>query len=177
MRAKAGANTNPKLKDRPMTDTHPETKLWDLIEKIRTTMLVTRSGDCLESRPMSAYPDRDAKRIYFITPMNTDKTHEIAEGDTVNLAFADTSGQNYVSVEGHARVLQDVALQKKLWNAFAEAWLPQGPEAPDVGLIEVTPSQATYWDSPSLKLVQLWQVAVANVTQTPPSGEVQTVTL
>lgn len=155
----------------------PQTKLWDLIEKIRITMLVTRSGNTLQSRPMSAYPDRDARLIRFITPLNTNKAHEIGDGDAVNLAFADTSGQNYVSVEGHARVIQDVAMQKKLWNPFAEAWLPQGPEAADVGLIEVTPVQATYWDSPSLKLVQLWQVAVANVTQTPPDGEVKTVQL
>lgn len=160
-----------------MSDHSPDTQLWELMGKIRTAMLVTRHGDLLQSRPMSAYPDRDARRIFFITHMKTEKTHEIGAGDPVNLAFADTSAQDYISVEGHARVVQDVARQKKLWNAFAEAWLPQGPEAPDVGLIEVTPVHATYWNAPSNRLVELWKVGVANITQTPPSSEVKSVDL
>lgn len=151
--------------------------LWETIDKIRIAMLVTRSGDKLQSRPMSAYADRDARKIFFITPLDTEKTHEIGTGDTVNLAFADASTQDFISVEGHARVIQDVARQKQLWNAYAEAWLPQGPEAPDVGLIEVTPTEATYWNAPSSKLVQLWKVGLANVTQRPPSSEVHQVQL
>lgn len=153
----------------------PESKLWDMIDHIRVAMLTTRHGERLQSRPMNAYLDRDHKRIYFITPLSGEKIHEIGAGDAVNLAFVERSSETYVSLEGHARVIQDVPLQKKLWNAFAEAWLPQGPEAADVGLIEVTPVEGTYWDSPSSKLVQLWKVGVANVLQSPPKDEVQTV--
>lgn len=159
-----------------MTDS-PRDKLWKLVTDIRYAMLTTEDGGRLSSRPMAAYVDRDAGMIRFITNLDTEKTHAIGDGDAVNLAFVDIGNEHYVSVEGTARVLQDAALQKKMWNPFAEAWLPQGPEAADVGLIEVTPSEATYWDSPSSKLVQLWQVAVANITQTPPSGEMETVKL
>ena len=160
-----------------MADAHPESKMWELIHDIRICMLTTRGTDGLQSRPMSAYVERDERRIFFITNLDSHKTHEIGDGDAVNLAFVDKAASTYVSVEATARVLRDPVRQKKLWNAFAEAWLPQGPEAPDVGLIEVTPTQATYWDSPSLKLVQLWKVAVANVLQTPPSDTVETVRL
>ena len=74
-------------------------------------------------------------------------------------------------------MLRDPAKAKELWNAFAEAWMPEGPEAPTTALIEVTPKHATLWDSPS-KIVQLFQVAAANITQKPPSGgEVTHVTL
>jgi len=159
-------------------DTQPVSKLWDLIEDIRICMLATSRGDVIESRPMSAYPDRDAGVIWFITPLDTEKTHEIADGEPVNLAFADTGDSSYVAVVGHAQVIRDVAKQKELWNPFAEAWLPQGPEAPDVGLIRVDPVRATFWDSPSSTVAQLWEVAKANVTQTPPDNdEVRTVNL
>ena len=70
-------------------------------------------------------------------------------------------------LNGHARVMRDVAKQRELWNAFAEARLPQGPEAPDVGLIRVDPVDAIYWDSPSSKITKLWEVAKGNATQTP----------
>ncbi len=155
----------------------PEEKLWDAIEDARIAMLTTDGSDGLESRPMSAYLDRDARKLWFITRTDSHKTGEIAEGSAVNVSFADPGDNSYVSVTGTARMVRDPAKAKELWNPFAEAWMPEGPEAPTTGLIEVTPTHATLWDSPS-KVVQLFQVAVANVTKKPPSGgEVTHVTL
>jgi general stress protein 26 len=150
---------------------HSEAKLWEVLEDIRTCMLSTEKDGRIQSRPMSAYIDRDQRCIWFITELTSEKTREIGDGDAVNVAFADNEDSTWVAVEGHARVVRDVAKQKALWNPFAEAYLPQGPESPDVGLIRIDPVEATWWDSPSSKAVQLWQVAVANVTQTPPSDD------
>lgn len=150
--------------------THDDTtKLWDMIDEIRVAMLTTEHGGTLESRPMSAYSDREARLIWFITRTDTDKTHEIAAESQVNLAFGDKSSNRFVSVSGTAEVVRDTAKQKELWNPFAEAWLPEGPEAPTTGLIKVTPVHGTLWDSPG-KLAQLFNVAKANVTQTPASS-------
>jgi general stress protein 26 len=157
---------------------YPEAKLWDMIEDIRVAMLTTKRGEQLESRPMSAYVDHGERCLWFITSLDSSKTDEIAEGEAVNLAFVDRDDQNYISVTGHARVVRDVAKQKQLWNAFAEAWMPEGPAAENVGLIRVDPVEATYWDAPSSRMVMAWKVAKANVTQTPPdAGEVRTVGL
>lgn len=157
---------------------YPETKLWDMIEDIRVAMLTTLRGDKLESRPMHAYLDREARCLWFLTELGSEKTQEIAEGESVNLAFVDKDDHSYISLNGRARVLRDVEKQKQLWSPFAEAWMPQGPEAPEVGLIRVDAVEATYWDSPSSKLAMLWEVAKANVTQMPPdSSEVRKVNL
>lgn len=150
-------------------------KFWKLVDDIKTAMLTTRKDDTLPSRPMHAYCARGEGKIFFIIDMSSEKTHEIGEGDAVNLVFVDIAAQHYVSVTGTARVLRDPERQKAMWNPFAEAWLPQGPEAADVGLIEVTLDEAVYWDSPASKLVTLWKVAIANITQTPPSSDMGTV--
>ena len=42
-------------------------RVWDLMKTIGFAMLVTRDGDKLRARPMSAYLDRDADTIYFLT--------------------------------------------------------------------------------------------------------------
>jgi len=151
-----------------MTD--DTTKVWDMIEEIRVAMLTTDAANGLESRPMSAYVDRNGHAIWFITKLDSDKTNEIKEDAHVNLAFADSKANKYVSVTGTARVVRDAAKAKELWNPFAEAWLPEGPEAPTTGLIHVTPAHATLWDSPG-KLALLVQVAKANITQTPPKND------
>ncbi len=153
-----------------MTDTAADTKLWDTIHDIRVAMLTTETPNGLESRPMSAYVDRDAKTIWFLTAVDSSKTDEIKDDSHVNLGFANSSSNTFVSVTGTARVVRDVAKQKELWNPFAEAWLPEGPEAPSVALIKVDPAHATVWDSPG-KLATLFRVAKANVTQTPPKDD------
>ena len=153
-----------------MDDTDATDKLWKMIDEIGVAMLTTEGPGGLESRPMSAYVDRDARAIWFLTKIDTAKTHEIADDAHVNLAFADTKANSFVSVTGTARVVRDVAKQKELWGPFAEAWMPEGPEAPTTAVIRVEPQHGTLWDSPG-KLATLFRVGVANVTQTPPPGD------
>ena len=154
-----------------MADTNSEEKFWALIEDIQVAMLTAKRGEKLESRPMSAYVDKGDRAIYFLTKIDSAKTHEIESDEEVNLAFVDNDDRTYVSVTGNARVERNPAKQKQLWGPFAEAWMPEGPEAPSTGLIVVRPTEATYWDSPSSDAVQLFRVAVANVTQSPPKGD------
>ena len=119
-----------------------------------------------ESMPV----DKKVGDIWFITHIDSNKTDEIKDDSKVNLGFANASTNKYVSVTGTARTVRDPAKQKELWNAFAEAWLPEGPEAPTTGLIHVTPDHATIWDSPG-KLAMLIKVAKANLTQSPPKDD------
>ena len=149
-----------------MTDTD---KLWDMIKDIRTGMLTTHGPAGLDSRPMSASVDRNDAKLWFITRIDSGKTHEIEDDADVNVAFASPGANSWVSVSGTARIVRDAGKAKQLWSPFAEAWMPEGPEAPTTALIEVTPTHATIWDAPN-KLVQLVQVAAANITQKPPSG-------
>lgn len=152
-------------------DRHSEDKLWEMIGDIRTTMLTTNSGERLESRPMAAFPDRAGRAIWFITRIDTGKTHDVEANPAVNLGFAAPDDDSYISISGHARVVRDPVKAKELWNPFAEAWMPEGPEAPTTALIRVEPTDATLWDSPSSKLVKLFEVAKANITQTPPKSD------
>lgn len=161
-----------------MSDDTPEARLWAMVDDLRVAMLTTeKAGRGLTSRPMYGHYDAASRTILFITKIENDVNDEIADHAEVNLAYADTKGDSYASISGTARTVRDVAKLKELWNPFAEAWMPEGPEAPSSVLIAVTPGHATFWESPS-KLVQLFDIARANVTQTPArTGEVVDVDL
>jgi len=159
-----------------MADNHTET-FWKLVKSIRTCMLTAQNDGKLQSRPMTAYAMPEENRIYFITRLDTGKTHALEDGQNVNLGFAHVGDNNYISVEGTARVVRDPARQQELWNLFAEAYMPEGPTADTTGMIEVTPETATYWSGASWTITQLWQVAVANVLQEEPETEQVIVTL
>ena len=81
-------------------------RVWELMKKIGFAMLVTRDGDKLRARPMSAYLERENNAIYFLTDARRHKDEEIARNPGVNLSFADASDQKYVSVSRHGRRLQ-----------------------------------------------------------------------
>jgi general stress protein 26 len=75
-------------------------RAWDLMKKIGFAMLVTRDGEKLRARPMSAYLERENNAIYFLTDARHHKDDEIARNPGINLSFADAGDQKYVSVTG-----------------------------------------------------------------------------
>ncbi|PYF01420.1 general stress protein 26 [Rhodopseudomonas faecalis] len=134
-------------------------QVWDLMKRITFAMLVTRDGDQLRSRPMAAYCDPAHGTIYFLTDVRRHKDDEIARDHRVNLAFADSSKHNYVSVSGRASVSDDRAKIKELFTAAAKAWWDSADD-PNIRLLTVVPEEAEYWDSPG-SLISSVKMALA----------------
>jgi general stress protein 26 len=74
------------------------------------------------------------------------------------------SGGTWVSLTGHATVVDDVAKKKELWNSGVEAWFPQGPEDASVVLLRVEGDSAEYWDSPGGRLATAFSFVKAKAT-------------
>lgn len=153
-----------------MTEPNSPDHTWAALGKIRIAMLTTREGDQMVSRPMASLARPEDNAIYFITRLETGKVAEIGHQSPVNLAYSDPSSNTYVSVSGHASTSQDRAKLRDLWSFFAEAWLPEGPDAPDTALIEVVPDEAKLWDGTGSSVVQAVKMLAAVVTQRPPDG-------
>lgn len=135
---------------------------WDLMEKIGFAMLVTRDGEQMRARPMSAFIERDHNAIYFLTDARRHKDDEIAAHPEVNLAFADPSHQEYVSLTGMAAVSNDRVKIRELFSTPAKAWWDSADD-PNIRVLKVTPNDAEFWDSPG-SLVSYVKMAAAAVT-------------
>jgi general stress protein 26 len=141
-------------------------RVWDLMKKIGFAMLVTRDGDRLRSRPMSAYLEREENAIYFLTDARRHKDEEIARDPNVNLSFADAGSQKYVSLTGHAVVSNDRARIRELFSTPAKAWWASA-EDPNIRVLKITPDDAEFWDSPG-SVISYVKMAAAAVTGTRP---------
>jgi general stress protein 26 len=141
-------------------------RAWELMKKIGFAMLVTRDGDKLRARPMSAYLERESNTIYFLTDARRHKDDEIARNPGINLSFADASAQKYVSLTGNAVVSNDRAKIKELFSTPAKAWW-ESADDPNIRVLKVTPDDAEYWDSPGT-IVSYVKMAAAAVTGTRP---------
>ena len=141
-------------------------RVWELVKKIGFAMLVTRDGNKLRARPMSAYPEPDENAIYFLTDARRHKDEEIARDPNINLSFADTGGQKYVSITGTAAISNDRARIRQLFSTPAKAWWDSA-EDPNIRVLKVTPDDAEYWDSPG-SVISYVKMAAAAVTGTRP---------
>ena len=101
-------------------------RVWKLIEAIPIAMVVTHGGDGrnLRARPMAVRSARDEGVIYFLTDADAPKAEEIRRDQTVCLALADNKKQKYVSITGHAEMLDDRERIKKYWSVYDKAFWP-----------------------------------------------------
>ena len=145
--------------------------LATMIKDIKFTMMTTSDeSGAMFSRPM-ANQKIDAANfdgdLWFFTKLDSPKVFALNQDHHVNLAYADTDKQNYVSVCGMARISTDKEKMKELWNPTLKAWFPEGLLDPQIALICVSVHSAELWDSPPSKVVQLVGMAKAIVTGKP----------
>ena len=140
-------------------------KLYELIKDVRIAMMTTVEADgSLHSRPMYNHKADEAGDLWFFTRAQTPKVAELKKDSQVNLAYADPSNQNYVSVSGKAEIVTDKAKAKELWSTQMEAWFPQGPEDESVVLIKVTGKTAEYWEGPGGRIATAFSLLKVKVT-------------
>ena len=152
---------------------HADEQLWDLIKNIRFAMFTTRHGNGhLHSRPMTTQNSKsdEADTLWFFMSRSSEPVADLTADPVVNVAYADPDKDAYVSVSGRARVVDAPAKAQQLWSKLNEAWFPNGPDDPDVALVCVEITHADYWNVKESKVTQLYKMARAAVTGTPPNG-------
>jgi general stress protein 26 len=138
------------------TDNDDVKKLAKLIKGIDVAMMTTEDDDgTLRSRPMQTQQTEFGGTLWFFTQASSHKVHEIDREHRVNLSYADSAGNRYVSVSGLATLVRDRAKIDEMWSPALKAWFPDGRDDPEVALLRVDVSRAEYWDAPSSKLVKL----------------------
>lgn len=144
-------------------------KLWSLVKPIKTGMLTTWNGTFVHSRPMQHVNKAfENGSLYYFTSATHGKAQEIARYNQVSISYADVTNESYVSLSGTAEIIRDRALMDEFWNMFVEAWFPEGKNDPDLALLKFDAHLAEYWDAPSSTMVQLFHLAKAKITDTPP---------
>lgn len=148
-----------------MTDTSDQQKLVELLDDMPIAMMTTFGTGGPRSLPMARQQVEPSAELWFITARDTEHVRAIATEPRVALTFSSRSA--WVALEGRAAVVDDQAKLKELWNTFAEAWLPGGPEDDNATLIRVDVGSGEYWDTPGSKLASAISFAKAKVTGEP----------
>jgi general stress protein 26 len=122
-------------------------KVAELIKDHRIAMLTTRDPfGTLISRPMALQEVEFDGDLWFFAERGSRKVLHVGASSHVNVTVSGSG--SWVSLTGEASVVEDVEKKRELWNAGAEAWLPQGPDDDSVVLLRVGGRSAEYWDTP-----------------------------
>jgi len=121
--------------------------VWKLIEDIPIAMVVTHEGQGqnMRARPMAVRPARDEGAIFFLTDADTPKAEEVRRNQSVCLALSDNKSQKYVSISGHAEMIDDKARVEKYWSVYDKAFWSDKND-PRIRVLRVTPESAEFWE-------------------------------
>ena len=145
-----------------MTDDQTR-KVAELLKGERFGFLTTTTPDGrLTSRPMTLQEVEFDGDLWFFAERDSTPVQHIAASPGVNVGVG--SGGSWVSLTGHAVVVEDLGKKRELWNGAVEAWFPQGPDDDSVVLIKVEADSAEYWDTPGGRLATVLSFAKAKVT-------------
>ncbi len=153
--------------------THEHAKLWELIKDTKFGMLTHRHHDgLLNSHPLTTQNKSldEGGTLYFFVPKDGEIVQHLRDDNVVNVSYANTDDDSYVSVAGRASVLEDPSKIRDLFSAAAKAWFPGGAADPNLGLLAVEIVNAEYWDVDDSKMVQLFKMAKAAITGEPPKN-------
>ncbi len=149
-------------------------KIWNLISKIGTGMLVTDDEGSLRARPMQLVQDSYDGKLWFFTRIDSSKSEEIFKDRDVCINFSDPNSKTFVSLSGRARVTTDKKLVDRFWGPSVKPWFPEGKDHPSCGLIEIKINYGEHWDSDVSKLGFIYEMAKAKLTESRPDvGENQ----
>ena len=140
-------------------------KLRDLIKGIRVAMLTTVSDHGnLHSRPLATQDVEFDGDLWFFTRKDSTKVFDVRKNGSVNVSYSDPENDRYVSVSGHAELVESKTKARKLWSPLQTVWFPEGPDDPFLLLLKVNVEQAQYWDHSAGKMVMFLALAKAYVT-------------
>ena len=146
------------------TPAEARAELWEKIKDVKIAMLTTVGDDGrLYSRPMYTQREDRDDGLWFSTSRASAKSHQVEGHREVNASYADPGKNLFVSIAGRERIVDDPELERELWDPMNQAFF-SGPDDPDLVLLNVDPDKAEYWDGPSGKVRQLFDMAKAAVT-------------
>ncbi len=143
-------------------------RLAELIEDVRIAMLTTTRPDGrLVSRPLGTQDVEFDGDLWFATDADSAQVAEIQANPYVNVSYASSSANTFVSVSGRAVVLDDHARVEQIWSPAMQLFFPGGKDNPNLRLIRVSADTAEYWDGPGTLVGKALYFFLTAVTDDP----------
>jgi general stress protein 26 len=129
-------------------------KVVELLRELNVGMMATRHDDgTMHARPMATYRFEPEGRLWYLADTSSEKIADIRRHDEILVSYADPEKNRYVSVTGHASIVEDRQAIADAWSEAARMWFPGGAEDPSLVAIRLDIDHAEYWDAKTNMMV------------------------
>ncbi len=140
-------------------------KIQELASSGSFVMLCTRLGhQPFNTCPMTVQQVADNGTFWFFSAKNSDHNQDIARDPRTQVLLSDPGSSDYLSLFGHAAIVNDRTKAEELWTATDKAWFENGIDDENFSLVKFTPSEGQYWDTKSNKMVTMFKLAASVIT-------------
>ena len=121
-----------------------------IIDSNSCVFITLDSNNNPTSRLMDPYIYNNDFEIYLVTNPNSRKVSHIIDDNRITLSFTSKDGESYVSINGTAKLINDLDLKKKFWK---KDWTPYYNNLDkDCILIRITPKSLELVSSSNIVL-------------------------
>lgn len=92
-------------------------------------------------RLMQPFPPDDDLTLWFGTSPRSRKAENIRRDPRVTVAYQDSAGAAYITLQGQAYLVDDLELRRAHWFTEWKLFWPDGPEGDDYVLIRFRPER------------------------------------
>jgi len=118
-----------------------------LIEGVPIAVLTCCDEDgTMHSRPMVTQHLLFDGGLWFFTTRGSRQVANLQNHPQVNLGYAHAGRHTYVSITGHAAVIDDPQQVRTLWRLIYPTRFPHGADDPELALVRVTMTHADSWE-------------------------------
>ncbi len=149
-----------------------EKQLWAELEHGRFGMLGSATDSAIGFRPMTAFVEPEANKIWFFTNREAEIAQTAEKGAKATFIVMAKDQEFQACLTGDLRTTFDALHRDKYWSPVVAAWFPKGKDDPGLTLLCLTCGQADVWVSEVGALKFGWEIAKANLTgATPDVGD------
>jgi|APAra7269096979_1048534.scaffolds.fasta_scaffold05792_4 general stress protein 26 len=144
-----------------------EKRLWKELDDARFGMLGLTNGH-QHFQPMTAFAEPEGGQIWFFTKEDTDLARSASGGAEAMLIVQSKDQEFQACIGGVLSTARDTVRIDKYWNSVLAAWFPGGKDDPSLTLLRLDARDAELWISKGGPVRFAWEVAKANLTDSPP---------
>ncbi len=146
-----------------------EKQLWAELENGRFGMLGSATDVDIGFRPMTAFVEPEASKIWFFTNREAEIAQTAEKGAKATFIVMAKDQEFQASLSGDLRTSSDILHRDKYWSSAVAAWFPKGKDDPGLTMLCLTCAAADVWVSEVGALKFGWEITKANLTGTIPN--------
>lgn len=139
----------PEKNHQDLSGTEAAKRIKEMTEKNSSCFFCSniKTGIPFSTRPMSVQVVDNEGCFWFLSANDSYKNNEIEADPFVHLLFQGSKHSDFLSIYGIAKIIDDKAKIKELWDPILKVWFTEGEDDPRISVIKVEPTEGYYWDN------------------------------